>query len=33
MKTLGYEVALACNGVEALKQLREQQPDMVVLDV
>jgi len=33
LKTLGYEVVLASNGMEALEQLREQQPDMVVLDV
>jgi DNA-binding response OmpR family regulator len=33
LKTLGYEVVLASNGIEALEQLREQQPDMVVLDV
>ena len=33
LKTLGYDVVLANNGMEALEQLREQQPDMVVLDV
>ncbi len=33
LKTLGYEIFLAGNGVEALEQLREHQPDMVILDV
>jgi len=30
---LSYEVILASNGVEALEQVREQEPDLVVLDV
>jgi len=30
---LSYEVILASNGVEALEQVREQDPDLVVLDV
>ena len=33
LKLLSYEVILASNGVEALEQVREQDPDLVVLDV
>ncbi|MGB8828458.1 MAG: response regulator transcription factor, partial [Dehalococcoidales bacterium] len=33
LKMLSYEVILASNGVEALEQVREQDPDLVVLDV
>ena len=33
LKTLGYEVLLAGNGIEALKQIQGQVPDLVVLDV
>jgi two-component system KDP operon response regulator KdpE len=33
LKMLSYEVILASNGVEALEQIREQEPDLVVLDV
>ena len=33
LKTLGYEVLLAGNGVEALEQVQGQEPDLVVLDV
>ena len=33
LKLLSYEVILASNGVEALEQIRAQEPDLVVLDV
>ena len=33
LKILSYEVTLATNGIEALEQVREQDPDLVVLDV
>jgi two-component system KDP operon response regulator KdpE len=33
LKMLSYEVIMASNGVEALEQVREQDPDLVVLDV
>ena len=33
LKMLSYEVILASNGVEALEQVREQDPNLVVLDV
>jgi len=33
LKTLGYEIILAGNGLEALKQVQEQEPDLIVLDV
>lgn len=33
LKSLGYEVILASNGVEALEQAQGQQPDLIVLDV
>ena len=33
LKLMGYGVTLARNGVEALEQMREQEPDLVVLDV
>lgn len=33
LKTSGYEVITATNGVEALEQVRAQEPDLVVLDV
>src|SRR5271157_1981191 len=33
LKLMGYGVTLARNGVEALEQVREQEPDLVVLDV
>jgi len=33
LKSLGFEVLLAGNGVEALDQIQGQEPDLVVLDV
>jgi len=33
LKSLGFEVLLAGNGVEALEQIQGQEPDLVVLDV
>ena len=33
LKLLAYEVILASNGIEALEQIRGQEPDLVVLDV
>jgi DNA-binding response OmpR family regulator len=33
LRTLGYDVILAGNGIEALEQIQGQAPDMVVLDV
>ena len=33
LKTSGYEVITATNGAEALNQIREQAPDLLVLDV
>ena len=33
LKLLSYEVILANNGIEALQQVQEQGPDLVVLDV
>ena len=33
LKMLSYEVILASNGVEALDQIQDQDPDLVVLDV
>jgi DNA-binding response OmpR family regulator len=33
LKMLSYDVILASNGVEALDQVREQEPDLLVLDV
>jgi DNA-binding response OmpR family regulator len=33
LKLLAYEVILASNGIEALEQVRGQEPDLVVLDV
>jgi len=33
LKSLGYEVITAGNGVEALEQIHGQEPDLVVLDV
>ncbi len=33
LKTAGYEVATATNGVEALEQAQTQEPDLMVLDV
>ena len=33
LKLMGYGVTLARNGVEALEQMREQEPDLVILDV
>lgn len=33
LKTLGYDVITASNGVEAIEQFQGQQPDLVVLDV
>jgi DNA-binding response OmpR family regulator len=33
LKLLSYEVILASNGIEALEQVRGQEPDLVVLDV
>jgi two-component system KDP operon response regulator KdpE len=33
LKSLGYDVITAGNGVEALEQIHGQQPDLVVLDV
>jgi DNA-binding response OmpR family regulator len=33
LRTTGYEVTLAGNGIEALEKVREQAPDLIVLDV
>ncbi|MDD5190342.1 MAG: response regulator transcription factor [Dehalococcoidales bacterium] len=33
LKTSGYEVILAGNGIEALEQVRGQDPDLLILDV
>ncbi len=33
LKALGYEVLTAGNGIEALDQVRQQEPDLLVLDV
>ena len=33
LKSLGYDVIVANNGIEALEQVQGQQPDLVVLDV
>ena len=33
LKLMGYGVTLARNGVEALEQVREQEPDLIILDV
>ena len=33
LKLLSYEVILAGNGIEALEQVKEQEPDLMVLDV
>lgn len=33
LKLLSYEVILASNGIDALEQVRGQEPDLVVLDV
>jgi two-component system, OmpR family, KDP operon response regulator KdpE len=33
LKSLGYEVILASNGIEALEQVEGQEPDLIVLDV
>jgi DNA-binding response OmpR family regulator len=33
LETEGYSVRIAFNGAEALKMVRDQQPDMVILDV
>ena len=33
LKSLGYEVMLAGNGIEALEQVQGQEPDLVVMDV
>ena len=33
LRTSGYEVMLAGNGIEALEKVREQAPDLIVLDV
>jgi two-component system, OmpR family, KDP operon response regulator KdpE len=33
LKSLGYDVIVASNGIEALEQVQGQQPDLVVLDV
>ncbi len=33
MRREGYEVLLACNGIEALEMIRAHRPDAVVLDV
>jgi len=32
LKSLGFEVLLAGNGVEALSRFKGQEPDLVVLD-
>ena len=29
----GYEVITGCNGLEAVRQVQEQHPDLVILDV
>ena len=33
LKLLACEVILACDGVEAMEQVRRQEPDLVVLDI
>ena len=33
LKSLGYDVILANNGIEALEQIQGQEPDLVIMDV
>jgi two-component system KDP operon response regulator KdpE len=33
LKSSGYDVMLACDGNEAIKQARDQEPDLIILDV
>lgn len=33
LKTIGYEVAVAADGEEGLQKLREDKPDLVLLDI
>ncbi len=33
LQRVGYDVRTACHGLEALQRVREQQPDLIILDI